>query len=585
MWAVLAVLGLLLALLALLANILGLDNDAGWGSSRLALLILGAAVAGGALALRGLAGQRRQKNGLVLPGWLQALLRSERAALAAALLTIAGLSAFTLWFASNGLFPRFPRIGSLYPLLGDAILHGQAALLEIPDPALARLDNPYDLRQREGLAYLWDASYFDGKYYLYWGPVPALVFSAAGWITPGQPPDQLVVLLAGLGLMGVLLSLLWKIRRRWYPRAPGLSLGLFIFAAVMNLPVLFLLVRPHQYETSILSGLFFLFLGLLGLWNWMDSRRPGWLALAGTGWGLAVASRYNLALSVGVFTAAALLLAWRARRAGRPFGRSALALAAPLALCALGLGLYNLARFGSPLQTGLAYQLTVAVPEAGYFSSGYFLPNLYRYMFYPYRPSGVFPVIEAVPPQTLSLPGWAAGLPALPYDQAVFGILPALPVLWLLLLWAARPAREEPGQPPCQDRGQARLLAAILGAGGLLQFLFLSFYYYYAVRFWTDFSLLLLVVVVLAAWELDRRLENAPALRVLLWGLVALACTWTAFLGFFGAFAAPPEMFEVYNPAAAAAIADRWNGLYQHPGIPGAAVRWLVRLATLNLGP
>src|SRR5437867_10278914 len=44
------------------------------------------------------------------------------------------------------------------------------------DPRLMALSFPYDMKAREGIEYLWDASYFNGHYYLYFSPLPALIF-------------------------------------------------------------------------------------------------------------------------------------------------------------------------------------------------------------------------------------------------------------------------------------------------------------------------------------------------------------------------------------------------------------------------
>ena len=41
---------------------------------------------------------------------------------------------------------------------------------------LQKLQNPYDCSQRDGLTYKWDRAFYSGKYYCYFGIVPALVF-------------------------------------------------------------------------------------------------------------------------------------------------------------------------------------------------------------------------------------------------------------------------------------------------------------------------------------------------------------------------------------------------------------------------
>ena len=68
---------------------------------------------------------------------------------------------------------------SSYDMLANAFLRGSISLLEKPSQALMNLENPYDYLNRGGIDYIWDATYFNGKYYLYWGFVPAFSLLAS----------------------------------------------------------------------------------------------------------------------------------------------------------------------------------------------------------------------------------------------------------------------------------------------------------------------------------------------------------------------------------------------------------------------
>lgn len=68
-----------------------------------------------------------------------------------------------------------------YARLGDALIHGSLSLdLPVPD-ALAELDNPYDFESRYAASdggvnpVFWDHAFYQGKYYCYFGVVPALL--------------------------------------------------------------------------------------------------------------------------------------------------------------------------------------------------------------------------------------------------------------------------------------------------------------------------------------------------------------------------------------------------------------------------
>ena len=66
-----------------------------------------------------------------------------------------------------GLWTTWLNRTSYYDLLATAFSHGQTALEVQPDPALLKLENLYELNSREGIPFLWDASLYKGKYYLY----------------------------------------------------------------------------------------------------------------------------------------------------------------------------------------------------------------------------------------------------------------------------------------------------------------------------------------------------------------------------------------------------------------------------------
>src|SRR5262245_32215828 len=72
------------------------------------------------------------------------------------------------WWWHDG--PRY-----FHELLGDAFAAGQLSLVVQPSPQLLALSDPYDPRNRENIPFLHDASLYQGKYYVYWGPFPGLV--------------------------------------------------------------------------------------------------------------------------------------------------------------------------------------------------------------------------------------------------------------------------------------------------------------------------------------------------------------------------------------------------------------------------
>jgi hypothetical protein len=484
------------------------------------------------------------------------------AALALSLVVGAGLVAYSLWYTSSGRFPSFPDIQNDYVDLGQSFLRGDLALPERPDPLLAELGNPYDYSQRKGIPYHWDASYFEGRYYLYWGPAPALVSGLTAFITGSPLPASVLVLIPYLGLIAVLAVLLWYFSSAFEGRV-RYSIGIFILIGFFNLPMLFTIGQPRHYQASILFGQFFLLSGLLAWVLHTRDRRLSWLVLAGLAWGLAFASRYNLAISIAIYMAGALLWFWR-------YGRENLLLrstlvAGGLGLCLLGLGLYNLTRFGNAFETGLTYQLTI--PEFGQinYSRLYVPSGLYIYLLYPLSGSQTFPFIQSAHFTPRLLPPTVPVPPGREFDQIAFGLLPTVPALWLLALaiplafwFLVGKWNLVPQAVPDAHLGFATGMLAVAAAA---QWVYLLFFFYVAERYIVDFYLPVVLLLALVVWSADRALERTRILQGLLWTILAGLTLWTVAIGYFACFGVPVLVSLYYDPQMLDRLATFWNAV------------------------
>jgi len=479
------------------------------------------------------------------------------------LLTILLVAGFALWYTSSGHFPAFPEIQNDYVDLGDAFLSGELALLEEPDPRLAALGNPYEYTQRKGIPYHWDASYFNGKYYLYWGPVPALISAVLQSITGTPPEASVLVVLPYLGLMVVVAALLWRlagpfgtpaIRTTW----PFVIIGFF------SLPMLFTIGQPRHYQASIMTGQFFLLLGVLGVAEHARSRHAAWLILSGLSWGLALASRYNLAISIAAY--ALVFSVWLLREGVRSLCRRLALLAVPLALCLSGLGLYNFARFGDPTETGLAYQLTIPEFRQVSYSTAYIPSGFYAYLLYPLTGAPNFPFIQSTHFRPNLLPDAVLIPDGREFDQITFGLLPTVPALWLfaslvpLIIRRLAPlkASRTPEAPPSWNRMVVSMLA--IGAAG--QFLFLLVFFYVAERYIVDFYVPLVLCLAVVVWTAHAGLRGRWHLQVVLWMAVVLLTAWTAGIGYFACFGVPVLVSLYYDPAMLVRLAEIWNARF-----------------------
>ena len=312
------------------------------------------------------------------------------------------ISVVYVWIISVGRWTNWPESTHYFSLLGEAFRQGQTHLLVQPDPALLALSDPYDLELREQISTLWDVSLYEGKFYLYWGPSPALILGPLQLLGLSQIGDQFLVLgfVAGAFLFSLLLMLaLW---RKYFSDLPWWTVIPGVLIAGLANPMPWLLNRPAVYEAAISGGQFFLMSGLYVAILGLMSKKPNiWmLTLGGASWALAVGSRATLAPAVIFFAGmVGLGIAYRARGFQRI--RSTLvpvvAFAAPLILGAVLHGWYNADRFGSVLELGHRYQLgrwNKSVQYESVFSISNVFPSLHNYLINPPRTLSVFPFVK-----------------------------------------------------------------------------------------------------------------------------------------------------------------------------------------------
>jgi hypothetical protein len=295
------------------------------------------------------------------------------------------------FFGSTGTW-EFHRINwpeSFYAGQVEGYLLGQLSLRHEADPALAKLANPYDRKQREGISFPWDASYYKGKYYLYFSPVPALLFTLPfKLIGQGYPSDALTMtffamwaFLAWVAFLGRALRNIEAVKHVPFP--------VWVLLAGVGSAVPFTLSEVRVYEVAVGCGM-----AMSATWAYTLLRfleRPSWRSAALTGLFLAltIATRPNMIVLIAVAAVAMFLSGAR---------RTMIAAAIPVFVIGSAYAIYNYQRFGSPFETGLSYQLTLksmldetpcSLCSASDFSR--FMNTLMHYVFYPPKFVSTFP--------------------------------------------------------------------------------------------------------------------------------------------------------------------------------------------------
>lgn len=251
-----------------------------------------------------------------------------------------------------------------YELMADALLKGQLHLDLPVSRELAEMDNPYDYRLRKLLDVecYWDHAYYDGRYYMYFGVVPAvLVFVPFkllfGVSLPAYHATQLFVALYVVGQF----ALFGSLRRHFFPTM-RMSAFLSLTVAFALMSVWFACAHPALYCTAISSAL------AAEIWSICcftralivtksRARQLALLALGALLGALAFGCRPPVALANVIVVPVFVALA---RRHGptRALAADTLALAVPYLVVGCLLMLYNYARFDSPFEFGQSYQLT-----------------------------------------------------------------------------------------------------------------------------------------------------------------------------------------------------------------------------------
>jgi len=295
-----------------------------------------------------------------------------------------------------------------YQLLAHSLAEGKTWLDAEPDEFLEKLSNPYDYRLRsmtmanEGGTYLWDAAYYEGRYYVYFGIVPELVFFLPYYLVTGQdlPVMPVVLLLGALFILGIFV-LMDQVVKRWYPRTP-LTVYLLLSLLIVNGCGLWSYFRnPTFYEIPILSAMA---LGAFGLAFWLGSVKEsgvsrGKLALGSLCMALIAGCRPQLLLLLllaGPIFWESFLLTLKSKENRKELLPDALCFALPILAVAIGIMYYNFIRFGSVTDFGANYNLTLQDMTHREIDLGRTVFGFFTVLFQPPYMTGVFPYFEQV---------------------------------------------------------------------------------------------------------------------------------------------------------------------------------------------
>ena len=471
----------------------------------------------------------------------------------AVILTVAAW--FYFWTATSAGSPLTKGLApdDLYNRLADGFLAGRTSFAEEAPPELARLANPYDPAQNAPYKKYHDVTYYRGRYYLYFGPTPALVLLAPWKLLTGSSLSQNVaVVVFAWGVVAWSVLLLLEIRRRWFPHAPAWLCLTLVVALAFGSLLPQLLRRPLYYELAIASACFF---GLAALWLLFRAlaeggRRPAWLGGAGLCLGLAVAARPDYLFGAAAVCSLVLWDWWHSEAPALPaarirlVARPAAALLAPLGACGLALMLYNYVRFGHVTEFGTSYMLAGSNQTGLAQTSLWNVPvNLYYYLCAPPQFSVYFPFVQVIHLAPFTPPAGYSG------QENTYGLAFALPVLWaLVFVWAA--LRGPAPRPPWT--AWARLAAGLALGNAAFLLLLMGAANRYMIDFVPPLLLLATVGVLHAeAWQSGWRRWALHAGWV---GVLAVTVVFNVFVSL-----QHNELLAYHNPVTYRRLAHAFN--------------------------
>ncbi len=426
------------------------------------------------------------------------------------------------WVAHLATVAPIPARTDYYDQQAVAFQQGHLYLDTQPSPTLLALPDPYDPSERAGVPYMLDASLFRGRYYLYFGPVPGLLLLAAKAVYAGTIGDLYLVFLFAYGIFFVQSLLLVRLWKRYFSEVSQWLVAASMLLVGLISPYTWVLARPDVYSVAITAGQLFLLAGIYAAWQSLEKgAQPYRLAITGLLWAAAIGSRFTLILPAGFLVVILGLAVARGLRDRDSFGKalwrlSALALGFAIGLAALGR--YNAARFGSPLETGLTYQLAGPDLRAGhslFFSPAYVIQNLYNYSVQPPHLSGQAPFMFSAVGRMKTLFGRIA-VPRFYHAQRVTGLLYTGPFLILgILPVIALVTRRAPFGMDNTNRGLRWLVAAMYGVFIINTAFFMAFFWA-AERYLLDFIPCWVLLSVIGFCQLDRLASRRQAPHALL---------------------------------------------------------------------
>jgi hypothetical protein len=419
-----------------------------------------------------------------------------------------------IWLISFGSWFIWPVTSNYYDQLATAFEYRSLSIETKPSRALLALPDPYDPGARAGINYPKDFSLYNGKYYLYFGPVPALILAIVKSMGLNNLGDQDIVFAFVSGIFIFQSLLIIKIWRRFFQKVPlWIILACVLFGGLVS-PFTWILTQARVYEAAASSGQFFFlagfYFGITALEQKSATKKNYFFLIVGISWALAIGSRLTQILPISFLTLVIAFFTIRTYRQIKESPEAILAmelLGGPLVLGIAVLARYNWARFHSVFETGLSYQLAGSDLQKYshvLFSPLYILPNLYNYLVMAPGINRNFPFLESVPGTGPSIFSFIT-LPDIYFNNVLTGILFSTPfVLFASICITAFVLKKKHLMSLVSQADDLSLFKGLIAAlAGSFLFGFVPFtsFFWVASHYQTDFIPSLVILSIIGFWQ------------------------------------------------------------------------------------
>lgn len=293
-----------------------------------------------------------------------------------------------------------------YQELAHSLESGTVALQRSVAPELLEKENPYDTiaLQAEGIHFHMDCAYYNGQYYVYFGPVPEFMLYYPFYKLTGEDLPNYIAFYVyySLFIIGAF-GLLWELVHKFAEKLP-FYIYLIMCVAVCLFPnYVYMGGRPDLYNIPIMAGTAFT---ICGLWFWLRALTVS----KGKGICFALGS-FCMAFVAGcrpqllLYSAVALPLFHNETMHARNLFskkslKNTLCFILPYVLVACFVFWYNAARFDNGFDFGATYSMTTNDMNTRGFNFSRLVHGIFSYLFQPPVIDSSYPFLHSSNLQT-----------------------------------------------------------------------------------------------------------------------------------------------------------------------------------------